>query len=361
MNFKKILNPATKEVTAAFSDIFTKSLPQGALPTSCLGVDIGTHAVKIVRIERSKDSLKVLGFAVEKIVDKAVREALSKALVKAKASLDQPAALAVSGQGVVSRYVEFPMMSRTELESSMQFEIEKYVPFPLADVVSDYSVVYEMKDKAKMSILIAAAKNELIQKKLDLAKEMNLRVKVVDLDCLALANFVKLLNDEQKKSESLAIINIGRMSSNINILVDGQPHLSRDIFIGGDDITKKITESLDVGEDEAEQLKLNPHAYQGGPEALVALWEPILNNLASEIRVSLDYFESRASKAIEKLFLTGGSGRLAGIEEYFNHYLGIETKRLDFAGHLSYGPSVDQIDFKKDSDLLTVALGLALR
>jgi type IV pilus assembly protein PilM len=362
MNFKKILNPVTREITAAFNDIFTKSLPQYSLPTSCLGVDIGTHAVKIARVEKFKDGLKVLGFAVEKIVDKAVREALSKALAKVMVPLDQPAAIAVSGQGVVSRYVEFPMMNRTELESSMRFEIEKYVPFPLADVVSDYAVVYEMKNKAKMSILIAAAKNDLIQKKLNLAKEKGLRVKVMDLDCLALANFVNFLSDDgQKKGESLAIINIGSVNSNINILVDGQPHLSRDIFIGGDDITKKISESLEIAYDDAEQLKLNPQGYQGGAEGLMALWEPILSNLVSEVRVSLDYLESRTNKAIEKIYITGGSSRLAGIEEYFNHYLGIETKKLDFVGRLSYGPTLDQDEFRKNSDLLAVALGLALR
>ncbi len=339
-------------------DLFAKSISEATSVAGSYGIDIGTYAVKIARLEVTKDGCKVLGAAVEKIADKNYSGALSKAMTKAKVAPEQSAVISVAGQGVVSRYIELPIMNKSELDSSMKFEIEKYVPFPLGEVAADYATILEMKDKAKMSILIAAAKNELIQKKCNLAKELGISLKAVDLDCLALANFFTEIAHEGKKGACFGVVNIGKSLSSLNILVDGATYLSRDIFIGGDDITKKISEVLEVDYVEAEQLKLDPKSRK---DELMGIWDPVLNNLAAEIRVSLDYFEARNNKSAEKVFITGGSSRLNGIDEYFNHALATEIKKLDYMSKLKFDPSVDQEDFKKNSDVLAVALGLALR
>lgn len=337
---------------------FSKSLSQGSLPQGTVGVDIGSYAVKVVRIESVKETHKILGFAVEKVVDKNYRDALSKAIVRAKVAPQERAVVAVAGQGVVSRYVELPMMSRSELESSMRFEIEKYVPFPLAEVASDYAVIREMKDKAKMFVLIAAAKNDLIQRKCQFAQEMNLTLKAVDLDCLALANFAKEMAVERRRGSCYGIINIGKFVSSINIFDDDTPALSRDIFMGGDNITKKIAEALETEYAEAERLKCEPAVKKA---ELAGVWESVLNELASEIRVSLDYFEARNNKAVEMLYLTGGTSRLEGIMDFLNHLLAVEMKRLSFAERLGFDESVDRAEFEKNTDFLSIAIGLALR
>lgn len=351
---KAALQDIIQQVTSAFSG----SLAQNAAPVGSLGVDLGSHAVKIIRLEAAKEGFKVLGFAIEKVIEKNFRDALSKAIVKAKVSPDESAVISVSGQGVVSRHIELPTMSKTEFDSSMKFEVEKYVPFPLAEVVSDYAIIHEMKEKAKMSVLIAAAKNDLVQKKCNLAKEVNMNLKVVDLDCLALANFAAELAIGKEKGSCLGIINMGKTVSNINILADGVLYLSRDISIGGDDITKKISEVLEIDYAEAEKLKNNPQARE---EELLGIWESILNNLAAEIRVSLDYFEARNNRAVDKIYIAGGTSRLSGIDSFLNHVLAVDIKKLDFSDKLAFDATVNREEFKQNSDLMAIACGLALR
>lgn len=354
-DFKKIVQQGVQTVM----DLFVKSMAESASQaTGSLGVDIGSFSVKVVRLDFSKEGHKVLGYAVEKVVEKNYREALGKAFVKAKVSLDQSAVLSIAGQGVVSRYIELPLMNRQELDSSMKFEIEKYVPFALAEVSSDYAVIHEMKDKAKMVVLIAAAKNDILLKKCNVAKEINLNLKAVDLDCLALANFFTELSGIPKKGACLGVINIGKTVSNINILVEGTPYLSRDIFLGGDDITKKIAEVLEIDYIEAEHLKNDPKKRL---QELTGAWDQVLHNLAAEIRVSLDYFEARNNRAVDRIYVVGGSSRLAGIEEYLHHALAIDIKKLDPCPALKFDQAINQEDFKKDFDLMAIALGLALR
>lgn len=339
--------------------LFSKSLSSKDVAIGSIGVDIGTNSIKVVRLEKTKDKVKILGFAIEKIIDKNFKNALSKSLSGAGVYPHQSAAVAVTGQGVVSRSIELPLMNRIELESSMQFEIEKYVPFPLADVSSDYTIIQEMKDKAKMSVLIAAAKNDIINERYNLAKEANLNLKVVDLDCLALANFFTEIVGWKEKVACLGIINFGRSVSNINILVNGVPHLSRDIFIGGLDVTKRISEVYEMDYEEAENLKVSPSPDK--EKELMDAWEAILSNLGAEIRVSLDYFEARNNMVVEKLYITGGSARLKNIESFLGQALGVEVIKMDYLERIDFEKDVDSDNFKANSDLLTIALGLALR
>lgn len=363
--FSSRLKVAARHAGASVEDFlkqlrgfFSNSFSQNSLSQGAVGVDIGSYAVKVVRIESTKETHKILGFAVERVAEKNYREALSKAMVKAKVAPHERTVVGVAGQGVVSRYVELPMMSRSELESSMRFEIEKYVPFPLAEVASDYAVIREMKDKAKMFVLIAAAKNDLIQKKCQLAQEMNLALKAVDLDCMALANFSKELAVERRRGGCYGIMNIGKSVSSINIFDDDTPALSRDIFIGGDDITKKIAEALEMEYADAERLKCEPAVKKA---ELAGIWESVLNELASEIRVSLDYFEARNNKTVEKIYLTGGTSRLEGITDFLNHLLAVEMKRLGPVERLGFDEAVDRAEFEKNMDVLSIAIGLALR
>jgi type IV pilus assembly protein PilM len=349
---------AVGKIVPQIQEMVAKSFSSNQLPSGSLGVDIGSHSVKVVRLEAAKDNIKILGFGIERVVEKNFRDALSKALVKTKVVAGESVVVAVTGQGVVSRYVDMPLMSRSELESSMKFEIEKYVPFNLSEVSAAYDVVYELKDKAKMSVLIAAAKNELLQKKCNLMREMNVNVRVVDLDCLALANFSTEFVMSKEKKYCVCVVQIGKTVCHINILVDGLPHLSRDIFIGGDDLTKKMSETLNLDYAEAEKLKNDPLERL---QEFMGVWETPLNNLAEEIRISLDYFEARTNRAVDKIFITGGSSRLSGIDNFLNHILSVEVKPLSFVDRLNFDAAVNREDFKLNSDLMSVSIGLALR
>ncbi|MFH0877206.1 MAG: type IV pilus assembly protein PilM [Candidatus Omnitrophota bacterium] len=347
-----------KNTLTQVKDLFSKSISEDLAPVGSLGVDIGSSAVKVVRLESTKDHVKLLGFGVEKIVDKNTREALSRALAKAKATPRQSAVVSVGGQGVVSRYIELPVMNKTELDSSMKFEIEKYVPFPLIEVACDYAVVHEMKDKAKMSVLIAAAKNELIQKKVSVAQEAGLLLKAIDLDCLALANFFSEMVIAGKKEACHGIVDMGRVFSSIDIFADGVPALSRDIFVGGDDITKKLAETMDLDYAQAEKLKVDP---RGKERECLAVWESVLHNLAGEIRISLDYFEARANRTVDKIYIVGGAGRLLELHDYFGRLLGVDVGAIGAIERLKFEDTSLKEEFEKNKDLLAIALGLALR
>ena len=56
----------------------------------------------------------------------------------------------------------------------------------------------------------------------------------------------------------VALFDMGESVSNLTILVDKLPRFTRDIFIGGRDFTKMISNVLGVSFEEAQRLKQDP-------------------------------------------------------------------------------------------------------
>ncbi len=82
-------------------------------------------------------------------------------------------------------------------------------------------------------------------------------------------------------------------------------------------------------------------------------------NLSSEARLSFDYFATENSVAIGKLFLTGGSAMLRGIEEFFAKNLEIPVEKWNSLNHLKIASHISKEELGKNINRLDVALGLA--
>src|SRR5262245_26506273 len=116
-----------------------------------VGLDIGSSAVKAVELTKSKKGYQVSGFAYETlgpdaVVDGAimdsrgVAEAIKRTLTVGKFKLKSVAA-GVSGHSVIVKRVVLPVASLDEVEASIQFDAEQYIPFQISEVNLDYQVV----------------------------------------------------------------------------------------------------------------------------------------------------------------------------------------------------------------------------
>ena len=90
-----------------------------------------------------------------------------------------------------------------------------------------------------MSVLLVAAKRELIESKLRLLTDAGLEPGIVDVDAFALHNAFEVNYPEAMRG-IVGLVNIGHEVTNINILDDGVPILTRDITVG----TRRFREDL---------------------------------------------------------------------------------------------------------------------
>ena len=321
---------------------------------SSISLDIGSAYVKAISLEKNNQTVEITGFSCER-VETDIKSTIKKALFNLPIK-KRELALSASGQSVVLRYVNMPIMSHDEVVKAMTFELEKYIPFNKDEINFDFSILKKNNNSGKMLVLIAAAKKDLINKRMSLCQDSGYHPSFIDVCPLAIANFFEFIR-ESKQEGVCAIVNLGAAISSVDIIEDGQLVLSRDIFIGGNDFTKKISEILNNKFDEAEKIKLNSL-----DDDLVQSLEPIFNNLIKELKVSFDFYETQANRLIDKILITGGAAQLKGIMEAFKQSLGQEVGLVAFSpDKLKLRTSLNAEEFEKKFNFFTIALGIALR
>ena len=344
-----------KNTFSFFVDNFKQLFKQSFSSTQniSIGLDIGSSYIKTISLQKDSQGINITGFACEKIGSN-LKDTIKKA-ISSLATNKRQLALSISGHGVVLRYVNLPIMTYEETEKAMTFELEKYIPFPKEEVNFDFAILNKNKNTGKMLVLIAAAKKELVSKKLTLCQEIGHSLSFIDVDSLAIANYFECI--EGIKEGVCAIVNLGAGVTALDIIEDGSLVLSRDIFIGGNDFTKKISEGLNKDFEESEKLKI-----ASIDDDKLMLLEPVFNNLAGELKVSFDFYETQANRLIDKIFITGGSAQLKGIAEVLRQALGQEVRLISYnPDKLNLSASLDVEEFKRKFNYFTIALGVALR
>jgi len=322
-----------------------------------VGLDIGSSLVKLVKIKFLKEKFEILDF--NTATAQTDLTPVLKAMIKPK--FGEKINLSVSGPATIIRYIRFPNINDNELKQTLQFEASKHIPFAVSEVnVGGHILKKDLPDN-KMLILLAAAKKEAINQRMQLLEEVGLTANIIDLDSLALINAFNFnyLQDNNLKSKAVALLNIGALITNLNIIEDGIPLLSRDIYMAGNNFTQKISDMLELDFRSAEKLKLNPDKER--LDKVIVAIESVLSNLTNEIRTSFDYYESQGSSSVAKIYLSGGGSLFAGLKDMLANQLGIEVEYWDPLRQISLTENIDSEKLKIFSNQLGVAVGLALR
>jgi len=321
-----------------------------------IGLDIGTQSVKCVKLKMN-NAIELVSFELEE-------GQLDPTDVLKKIKHTQDADLvniSFCGSSTVIRYVNFLRMNKTELKQALKFEAQKYIPFSLNEVNLDAEILKNDLPENKMLVLIAAIKKELIQQRLTTLENVGLKPSIIDIDSIALINafnfnYPKI---EVPENKSICLLNIGATISNVNILDNGVPRLSRDIHSAGANFTKKLMDIFELDFKAAEELKINPDPERANK--IKADIESVLTNLAAEIRTSFDYYESQNSSSVVKIFLSGGGSKISGLTEMLAISLGIPVEPWDAFKQIKIPDGIDAQKLKNFSGQFNVAVGLALR
>jgi len=327
---------------------------------SVVGLDIGVSSVKAVKLKLVKDKAELCAFEMEPVNESQNLEAALKKI--AQAIERHKVNISVSGPQVVLRYANFPQMKPEELKQALKFEAHKYIPFGLNEVNLDSYILKQNTSDNKMFVLLAAAKKDLISQRLKLLEDVGLKAHVLDIDSVAIMNAFQFnypKSGEALQKKAIALLNIGATLSNLNILEDNLPRLSRDIQVAGNFFTQKIADTLGVDFKVAEEAKLEP--TKNDLEKISKAIEAAMASLSNEIITSFDFYESQSSFTIGKIYLCGGGSLFTGIKDTLANLLGFEVEYWDPLKELNLSTSLDLAKLKAVSSQLAVAVGLGLR
>jgi type IV pilus assembly protein PilM len=342
---------------------------------SILGLDIGSSAVKAVEVAPRAGGFELLHLGVaplphDAIVEgaflnsgaivEAIREAVSQSGSRAK-----HVAAAVSGHSVIVKKISVPSMTVEELEESIRWEAEQYIPFDVNEVNLDFEVLHRGDSDRPMEVLLVAAKRDLVDDYVNLVSEAGLTPTVIDVAGFAVENAFEA-NHGTGPEEVVAVVNIGAQVTNINVLVGGAPAFTRDVAAGGNQYTAEIQRALSIGFDEAERIKIGePNARESQdvvPQEVEQAMRSVTQNLVGEIARSLDFFAATAADTrIQRLVLAGGSSRVAGLDSAFRERTGLQVEALDPLARMTPSSRFDREFLTQVAPSLGVGVGLALR
>ena len=305
-----------------------------------MAVDLGSHSIKLARFKKSKaagakpdlEFIRRIEINQQEIpVDEEARKSYLMHLLRADFGVSKIkgplVALSISGSSVLVREVKLPALHRSALRQTLAVEAEPYIPFDIQDVYLDYHIIEEIMDKGekKYSVLLIAAKKDLVQNKLGLLSGVGARPAVVDVDSLSIANLVAL--SPEIKGGSFVVCNIGASITSVVVLDKGIPRLVRDVAIGGGVFTRAMQKETGLPPDQAEQAKremglvfeeeqIKNLEAQGDPKKLQAAKAMVqaATDLLSEVGKSMTFYLTHGVESkINKVYITGGGALLKNL------------------------------------------------
>src|SRR5512136_1288801 len=196
-----------------------------------LGLDIGSSSVKLVHLKEGKRGYALLAWGeaplpAAAVVDnqlmnsaaivEAIRELVAQQKVKTK-----EVAIGVRGHSVIIKRISMPVMSQEDLDESIQWEAEQYIPFDVKDVNIDTQILTPQADAAgQMDVLLVAAKKDLINDYTSVCAEAGLTATVVDVDAFAVQNAYET-NYDANPNDTVVMVNVGAAVTNLNVIARG--------------------------------------------------------------------------------------------------------------------------------------------
>ncbi|XXF76629.1 type IV pilus assembly protein PilM [Myxococcaceae bacterium GXIMD 01537] len=346
-----------------------------------LGLDIGSTSVKMILLKEQRKRGEV-GYALqsfgmkplppEAIVDGALMN--STAIVQALQDLmselkvkGKEVAIGVSGHSVIIKKIQMPRMTQEELEESIQWEAEQYIPFDVKDVNIDTQILDSGGNDAtgQMDVLLVAAKKDMINDYTTVVSEAGLAPVVVDVDAFAVQNMFSVNYDLPEK-ETVVLINAGASVVNINIIANGVTVFTRDVTIGGNQFTEEIQKQLNVSYEEAEALKIGGNRADADavvPQEVERVLSSVAEQVAGEIQRSLDFYAGTAADAnFSKVFLSGGTAKIPALFKTIEARVGVPVEILNPFRKIDVDNRRFDPAFIMDvAPMAAVAVGLALR
>lgn len=348
--------------------VFSKGKP-------LFGLDIGSSSIKLVQLKESKGGYELAKFGVqpldpELIVDGTVMDAGRvvegiKNLLAGQQVKTKDVALSVSGHSVIVKKIVLPSMSEDELEESIRWEAEQYIPFDINDVNLDFHILGSTdgpEGRGQMSILLVAVKKDKLTEYTALVTEAGLNPVVVDVDAFALENMFEV-NYGPAGEGAVALVNIGASVMNINILKNGVSAFTRDISIGGHKITESLQKELSLSFSDAEKAKRGEIPADVDRERVDSVIGAMNAEITAEVGRSFDYFKTTsAQEGIDRLVLSGGGSRTPGLSALLADRVGTSVEMADPFKNIAVPEKGMDAHFVRDhASVGAVGVGLGLR
>ena len=273
----------------------------------------------------------------------------------------------VSGHSVIVKRISLPAQSKEELEETIRWEAEQYIPFDINEVNIDHQILRESGDR-RPDGRAAGRRQEGPDRRLPVSviTESGLSLVVMDVDAFAVGNMYQH-NYEPADETTVALLDLGASVINMNVMNGSVPVFTRDITSGGNQYTEEIQKTLGITFEEAERIKVGGRPGETSkdvvPQEVEEAMREVSETMLGEIQRSLDFYRATAaSSRLERLLLCGGAARVPGLDRIFHDKLEIPSRSpIRSSASTSRSSAGDEERIRELGPALCTAIGLGMR
>ena len=355
----------------------------------CVGVDLGSGAVKLVRVEHPDGIPKITGAACEEYPPDVSEEEKTAFLCaklrefRKRGLLAGRAAFGISDDRVAVESMSMPKMPVGDLARALSWEAkERMGADPATHCVRHLMVEERQVDgQMQMEVLVFVVPRQEVVWGMEMISAQGCRVTAAEPGILATA---ALLERAALPSADgfWAVLDVGFRYSTLACVVGGRVRFVRSFSIAGEAMTRSVADYCKIASELAEEQKrtfgLDPAVAGGAPREPDAADNDLqvrvshamvmhLDRLITEVDQSLRYVtyysvERGRSAPLQALYLTGGGALLGGFPEFVAGRLNVKVEVVNPFQKMAVSEEVQRLlETQVPPIRLTEALGQALR
>jgi type IV pilus assembly protein PilM len=333
------------------------------------GLDIGTSSIRVVQL-RGGGPIKTLdryGSApaagnISLSDAKADQQKLAMAVVqlcKQAGITTKNVAVGVPSNRVFTTVIDMEKLSPAELAKTIRYQADSFIPTPLAESKIDWALLGDSpKDPTKSEVLLSSVSNAYIESKLDILEGVGFNVIAFEPDTFAVMRSIVAPDATLPQM----VLDVGARSSDLIIVINGAPRLTRSIPVGTEAIIRSAIAGLGVDATQATQFvykfglsrdKLDGRVYN----SIIS----VIENLVAEIEKSIKFFQGRyPNQKLDRIIVTGGASTLPEFPLFVANKFGVNVEIGNAWRNVSF-PASRQNELLSISNHFAVACGLAER
>lgn len=339
------------------------------MPSSnvCWGIEIGSGAIKGIKLERDGAGARVADFFLvphkkplsTPDLDQAdaIRVALG-AFLSQKDVSGASVAVSVPGHMAFARFAKLPPVEPKKVPDIVKFEAVQQIPFPIEEVEWDYQT-FTSPDSPDVEVGIFAITREKVMERLALLAETGLEPDIVTISPVAAYNALAYDLAFTEKTPGTIIVDIGTVSTDLLVADAGRVWI-RTFPIGGHNFTEAIGSAFKLNYPRAEKLKREIEQSQHKRHMFQAM-KGVFEDLAQDIQRSLQYYQQLHPEAkLERLVGIGSTWELPGLRKFISQRLQIDVVRLEQFSRINVEGAASA-EFQSSAIRLATAYGCALQ
>lgn len=320
-------------------------------------LEIGTSAVRVVELSGSGPTKSLVRYAYVPVDAKLVASdskpdqqrlgrVIADLVAQAKMSTKN-VAVALPASKVFSTVIDFDRLPPAELDKALKYQADTIIPTPIDQSKIDFAVLGDSPvDRTKVELFISSVDNAYIERQLNVLEQIGLNVVAFEPSHIALARALTAPDTTVPQM----IIDINERHTDLVIVMNGAPRLTRAIPTGAESIIRAAAQNLNIDDKQAEQFV---YKFGLGKDKLEGrVYEAIIGTadmLVGEVEKSIKFFQSRYTEArLDRIIVTGGASSIPEFPVYIANRFGLNVEIGNAWRNVSFTPD-------RQNELLSVS------